>query len=86
MQGDAYSKNNLDEAAMLIANDIKNNEEGSSLFSLIKSHTVELNTTSAFKKLNKYYYEKLNNPDAKIRHTAIEIFSKTIPADPEIHT
>ncbi len=82
---DAFSKNNLEEAAMLTANDIKNHEDESLLFPLIKSHIVELNTTSAFKKLNEHYYEKLSNPDVETRKAAIRVFSKTKPTDPKIH-
>ena len=81
----AFSKENLEQAAMLVANDIKNYENKSILFPLIESHLTVLNTTLAFNKLNHRYYEKLSNPDAETRKNAITIFRKTRPADPEIH-
>jgi HEAT repeat protein len=82
---DAFFNNNLEEAAMLIAENIKIHQDESSLLTLIKDHSVNLNTTSAFKKLNKRYYEKLSDPDADTREIAIKIFENTMPADPEIH-
>jgi HEAT repeat protein len=82
---DAFFNNNLEEAAMLIAENIKIHQDESSLFTLIKDHSVNLNTTSAFKKLNKRYYEKLSNHNANTREIAIKIFENTMPTDPEIH-
>ncbi len=82
---DAFSQINLEQAAMLAANDIKIDQDESLVFPLIQEHLATLNRTSAFNKLNSRYFEKLSNPDAETRKTAIKIFSKTRPADPKIH-